>query len=71
MTGLYLKVWNAMNEAGERREEGQGTVEYVGIGVVVVAVVTAAATFLGSGNNEIGEAINETVSDIIESVNQD
>lgn len=54
--------------AGRQRlagESGQGAVEYVGIVIVVVAVIAALAVFGPEIGNAIGEGLRRIVTDFV------
>ncbi|WP_300343831.1 hypothetical protein [Nesterenkonia sp.] len=62
MSSLYLKLQNAMND---RREDGQGTIEYLGIAVVIAIVVIAVASWFSStGNSSITDALNNIIEQV-------
>lgn len=63
MTALYLKMMNTLQQ---RREEGQGTVEYVGIAVVITVIIAGVVTVLSG--SEIYEEINSVISDVISNI---
>lgn len=68
MTALYLKMMNAFDEAvDKRRESGQGTVEYVGIAVVVAVLIGAIVAVLGD-DTAIGNAISRVVRQAIDAI---
>lgn len=63
MTNYYL---NLMNLISQRRESGQGTIEYVGIAVVIglmVVVLLGAASGWGS-------SLSSQVSDLITNITE-
>lgn len=63
MTNYYL---NLMNLISQRRESGQGTIEYVGIAVVIglmVVVLLGAASGWGS---ELSSQVSDLITNITE-----
>lgn len=63
MVAFYLHVMNAL---AERREQGQGTVEYVGIAVVITVIIAGVVTVLSG--SEIYEEIDGVISDVISDI---
>jgi Flp pilus assembly pilin Flp len=55
--------------AGLREQRGQGTVEYVGL-ILLLAVVLAAAVAATKGDQSIGKTIVEKVKGAIEKVGE-
>lgn len=64
MTSLYLNVKNTLHE---RREAGQGTIEYLGI-AVVIAIVILALTAAFSGEDGFANDITTEIGDIISNI---
>lgn len=58
MTAYFLNLKNIINE---RRESGQGTIEYVGIavviGIMIVALLGAASGWGGDLRDHVGNLI--------------
>lgn len=63
MVAFYLHVMNAI---AERREQGQGTVEYVGIAVVITVIIAGVVAVLGESN--IYDEIDQVISDVIDDI---
>ena len=55
-----------MSGGRERNEEGQGSVEYVGIVLIVGAIVAANIGLLANKDFGIGEAIGNAVKGVIQ-----
>lgn len=62
MTAFYLNMKNAIEQ---RREEGQGTIEYIGIAVVVAIILSAILIFMSDTG---ADSIRDGVSDIIDGI---
>lgn len=52
-------------ELQDRREAGQGTIEYLGIAVLISVLVAALVTFFGG---DIADAIGKNVTDVIDKI---
>lgn len=62
MTTFFLSM---MQTLSERRESGQGTIEYLGIAVVIAVIVVAVtAWFSGDGTNMIEAAFKSIIEDV-------
>lgn len=63
MTALYLNLKNAIDQ---RREEGQGTIEYIGIAVVVAIILSAILIYMSdTGASDITDGITEIIDGIL------
>ncbi|WP_120002918.1 hypothetical protein [Nesterenkonia muleiensis] len=63
MMNFYLNLKNALEQ---RKEEGQGTVEYVGIAVVITVIIAGVVMVLTE--SQIYEEINSVISRVISSI---
>lgn len=62
MTTFFL---NMMQTLRDRQESGQGTLEYLGIAVVIgIIVVAVASWFNGTGTNMIESAFNSIIEEV-------
>ncbi len=71
LTIAYVTVVGFMSGAVDRMgrdDRGQGSVEYVGIVLVVAALIMAVIGVMGSQGGEIGNAIVSKVSEAIDSI---
>ena len=64
---LQVRIQQAWTDLRDS-ERGQTMVEYAGIGLVVVAIVAAAAAAVSGTDKSIGEAITGKISQIIGSI---
>lgn len=55
----------AMDKVKEARENGQGTIEYLGIAVLISVLVAALVTFFGG---DIATAINKNITGVINKI---
>ena len=62
MTTFYLNLKKTLEE---RREAGQGTIEYLGIAVVIGIVIAAVVAFMTGGGTQ---AITDGISNIIDGI---
>lgn len=64
LTKAYVSTQNRFQELTDRRDAGQGALEYIGIlAVVVIVIGLAGAAFTAAGGD-----INDGVSKLIKSV---
>lgn len=62
MTTFFLNMMQTLNA---RRESGQGTIEYLGIAVVIgIIVVAVASWFSGDGTNMIETAFQSIIEEV-------
>ncbi len=64
---LQVRIQQAWTDLRDS-ERGQTMVEYAGIGLVVVALVAAAAAAVSGQEKSIGQAITSKISQIIGSI---
>lgn len=63
MTNYYL---NLMNLISQRRESGQGTIEYVGIAVVIGLMVVVLLGAASGWGNELRGQVSDLITNITE-----
>lgn len=63
MNGFYQNLKNSIEE---RREEGQGTIEYIGIAVVVALILSAVLIYMsGTGADAIRDGVQGIIDGIL------